>query len=130
MEPLTTTTFPWYSVTQDTGALVAALIHAAPGKKLIGVNEWLTLQDISKLLAQTLEKRIEFVNNAPELDQGDSVIQRDHEEMMGFCIEFGYDGGKVDKTIVNPGDLGVPVKLEPVKEWIKKQAWENILPTE
>ena len=50
--------------------------------------------------------------------------------MMGFCIEFGYDGAKVDKTIVQPGDLGVPVLLKPVKEWIKKQDWEKILPTE
>ncbi|RFU25003.1 hypothetical protein B7463_g11330, partial [Scytalidium lignicola] len=129
-EPLTTLIFPWYSVIQDTGALVAALISAAPGKKLIGVNEWLSLQDISKLLAQALEKGIEFVDSTLNFDLGDPEIQRAREEMMGFCIEFGYDGAKVDKTVVKPGDLGVPVQLKPVKEWIKKQDWEKVLPTE
>jgi hypothetical protein len=109
---------------------VAALIRAAPGRKLIGVNEWLSLQDISRLLAQTLEKDIEFVDSTPSLDLGDPEMQRAREEMMAFFIEFGYDGAKVDKTIVKPGDLGVPVQLNPVKEWIKKQHWEKILPTE
>lgn len=130
MEPLTTLIFPWYSVIQDTGAIVAALIRAPPGKKLIGVNEWLSLQDISKLIAQTLEKSIEFVDSTLNFDLGDAEIQQAREEMIGFGIEFGYDGAKVDKTIVKPGDLGVPVQLKPVKEWIKKQDWENVLPTE
>jgi hypothetical protein len=109
---------------------VAALIHAAPGKKVIGGNEWLNLQDISKLLAQTLDKSIEFVDSTPSFDLGDPEIQRAREEMMGFCIEFGYDGANVDKTILKPRDLGVSIELESVKEWIKKQDWENILSTE
>ena len=109
---------------------MAALIRAAPGKKLIGVNEWLSLQDVGKLLAQTLEKDIEFVDSASNLDMGDPEMQRAREEMMGFSIEFGMEGEKVDKTLVTPGELGVPVQLEPVKEWIKKQDWEKLLPTE
>ncbi|KAI0130510.1 putative hscarg dehydrogenase [Xylariales sp. AK1849] len=130
MEPLTTSIFPWYSVIQDTGVLVAALIRAAPGKKLIGVNEWLSLQDINKLLAQTLGKDIRFGDSAPDFGLGDPEIRQDREEMMGFCLEFGYDGAKVDKTVVKPGDLGVPVQLNPVKEWIEKQDWEKALQTE
>jgi alpha-glucuronidase len=121
--------FPWYSVLEDTGPLVEALIHAAPSKKVIGVNEWLSFQDIFKLIAQTLEKSIEFVDNTPSFDLGDTEIQRAREELIGFTFEFGYDGSKVDKTIVKPGDLGVPVQLNPVKEWVKKQEWEKILPT-
>ncbi|KIW13080.1 hypothetical protein PV08_08267 [Exophiala spinifera] len=128
-EPLTTSIFPWYSVVQDTGTLVAALIRAAPGKKLVGANEWLSLQDLSNLVAQSLGKRIEFVDSVPNLDLGDAELQRAREEMMGFCIEFGLDGGKVDKSVVKPDDLGVPVQLEPVKEWIDKQDWEKILLT-
>jgi hypothetical protein len=94
------------------------------------VNEWLTLQDISKFIAQVLEKKIEFVDSAPSFDLGDPVFQRDRDEMMKFCIEFGCDGAMVDKTIVTPGDLEVPVKLESVGEWFKKQSWETLLPTE
>lgn len=107
---------------------MAALINAAPGKRLIGVNEWLSFQDISRLLAQILEKDINFVDSTPSLDLGDPEMQRDREEMIGFCIEFGYDGAEVDKTVVKPGDLGVPVQLKPVKEWIKNQDWEKVLP--
>jgi hypothetical protein len=70
-ESFTTLVFPWYSVIQNTGALVAALIPPAPGKKLIGVNGWLSLQDISKLIAQTSEKGIEFVDITPSFDLGD-----------------------------------------------------------
>ncbi|KAJ5641799.1 hypothetical protein N7490_005799 [Penicillium lividum] len=128
--PLTTSIYPWYSVTQDTGALVAALICAAPGKKLIGVNEWMSLQDISKLLAQILNKHVEFEDSTPNFYLGDSEMQRDREEMVAFCVEFGYDGGKVDRTIVTPAELGVPVQLKSVKDWIKKQDWETVLPTE
>ncbi|KAJ5595423.1 uncharacterized protein N7459_001631 [Penicillium hispanicum] len=129
VEPLTSVIFPWYSAMHDTGALVAALIRAAPGKKLIGANEWLSFRDISKLLAQTLEKDIEFVDSIANFGLGDPDLQRDREEMIGFCIEFGYDGSKVDKTVVKPGDLGVPVQLESVRKWIEKQDWETILPT-
>lgn len=119
--------FPWYSAIQDTGALVAALIRAAPGKTLIGVNEWLSLQHISKLIAQTLKKGIEFVDSPPSLTARDPEFQRSRVEMIGFCIEYGYYGEKIDKTMARPDDLGVPVQLNPVEDWIKKQDWEKIL---
>jgi hypothetical protein len=105
------------------------LIRAAPGKKVIGGNEWLSFQDIFKLMAQTLEKGIEFVDNTPSFNLGDPEVQRAREELVGFCVEFGYDGARVEKNIVKPSELGVPVQLKPVKEWIKTQDWENILPT-
>ena len=130
MEPLTTFAFPWYSVIQDTGVLVAALIRAAPGKTLIGVNEWLSLQDISKRLAQILKKDIEFVNSTLSFDLGDPEVQQFREEMMGFCIEFGYDGAKVENNVVKPSDLEVSVHLKPVQKWIEKQDWEKFLQME
>lgn len=106
------------------------MVQAAPGKKLIGVNEWLSLQDIHKLIARTLGKDIEFVEAIPDFGLGDPEIQRDREEMMGFCIEFGFDGAKVDDTVVKPDGLGVPLQLKPVDEWVRMQDWEGILPTE
>ncbi|KAH8647179.1 putative hscarg dehydrogenase [Xylariales sp. PMI_506] len=130
VEPLTTTILPWYSVIEDTGAFVEALIHAAPGKKVIGVNEWLTFQDMFRLLAQNLRASIEFVDREPEFDSGDPEVQRSRAEIMAFSFEFGLDGGKVDKTVVKPSELGVPVKLKSVEEWIKNQDWDKILPTD
>ncbi|OKL61634.1 hypothetical protein UA08_03438 [Talaromyces atroroseus] len=129
-EPLATASLPMYSSIADTGALVHAVVHAAPGKKVIGVNEWLNLREFATILAQVLEKRIEFIDREPKFELGDAEMEKDHVDMVGFCIEFGYDGGKVDKSIVQPADLGVPVQLASVKEWCEKQDWENILEVE
>jgi len=126
-EPLSTVHLPMYSATDDTGALVHSLIRAAPGKTLIGVNEWLTLQDFTNTLAEVLGKKVEFVEQNPSFDTGDADLAQDRMEMLGFCIEFGYDGGKVDKNVVKPAELGVPVRIESVKEWCRKQDWETVL---
>ena len=70
------------------------------------------------------------MGSTPNFGLGDPDMQKDREEMVAFCIEFGYDGAKFDKTIVKPGDPGVPMQLKSVREWIKKQDWENVLPIE
>jgi hypothetical protein len=129
-EPLLSAILPVYSVIDDTGALVAALLQAGPGKKLIGVNEWLSIRDITITLAQVLGKRVEFAENSQGFVTGDPDLDKENADMIGFCVEFGYDGGKVDKSIVQPADLGVPVQLESVKEWCGKQDWEKVLEVE
>ncbi|RDW85435.1 putative hscarg dehydrogenase [Coleophoma crateriformis] len=126
-EPLATAPFPWYSVVTDTGPLVQAMLRAAPGQKLLGVNEWLSFRDFARSLAQVLGKGFEVVDRNPSFDMGDPDLEKDFADMLGFCIEFGYDGGKVDKTIVQPGDLGVPVRLGSVREWLEKQDWDKVL---
>lgn len=116
-----------YSAIHDTGAIVHGLLQAAPGKKLIGVNQWLTFRDFAKILAEVLGKSIEFIDHTPSFAMDDPDMEKDHIDMIGFCIEFGYDGGKVDKTIVQPANLGVPVQLASVKEWCEKQDWEKFV---
>lgn len=123
VEPLTSAILPWYSVIDDTGALVEALIKVPAGKTLLGVSEKISLQDIYKLIAEALGKKIEFVNSAPSYDVGDPEMQRGRQEMMGYSIEFGFDAD----FMVKPKDLEVPVKLESVNEWVKKQDWEKVL---
>ncbi|RDW75408.1 Hscarg dehydrogenase [Coleophoma cylindrospora] len=125
-EPLASAPFPWFSAMADTGPLVQAMLRAAPGQKLLGVNEWLNFRDFTKSLAQVLGKGSEVVDRSPSFDMGDPDLEKDFADMLGFCIEFGYDGGKVDKSIVQPGDLGVPVQLGPVKEWFAKQDWDKV----
>lgn len=116
-----------YSVIADTGALVHAILDTAPVKKLVGVNEWLSYRDFARILAEVLGKNIEYVDQSPNVETGDPDLDRDFADIMGFWIECRYDGGNVDKTTVMPNDLGVPVNLEPVKEWIKKQDWNSVL---
>ncbi|KAJ6031619.1 hypothetical protein N7540_002351 [Penicillium herquei] len=115
---------PWFSVINDTGSLVESLISSAPGKNLIGVSEWVSLQDIWTIMAQTLKKDIEFVDDiSADFGQGDPEIKRDREEMMGFLIEFGFDGGRNDRTFLRPDDLDISVKLQSISDWIGKQDW-------
>jgi hypothetical protein len=121
---------PFYSAVTDTGRLVHALLRAPPGKKLIGVNQWLSFRDFAKLLAQVLGRGIEFVDSNPSFEMGDPDLEKDHADMISFCVEFGYDGGKVDKSIVQPLNLGVPQLLDSVREWCKKQNWEKVLEVE
>jgi hypothetical protein len=125
-EPIATSLYPMYSVVADTGAFVHALLRAEPGKKLIGVNEWLSYRDFAKILAEVFGKKIEFVNENPSFETGDADLDLDYGDMMGFWVEFGYDGGKVDKSVLKPAELGVPVELESVKEWIQKKDWEMV----
>ncbi|KAL4810702.1 hypothetical protein BDV18DRAFT_646 [Aspergillus unguis] len=115
--------FPVYSARNDTGALVHALLRAAPDQKMIGVNDWLSLRDLATIIAQTVGKRIEFVSQDPSFDMGDPEAEKEMVDMLGFCVEFGYDGGKIDGNILQPTDLGVEIKLESVKEWCEKQDW-------
>lgn len=126
-EPLATTSLPMYSAIGDTGALVGALLRTAPGKKLIGVNEWLSFHDFANILAQVLGKGIKFIGLNPSFDMGDPDLERDHADMIGFCIEFRYDGGKIDKSVSQPAELGVPLQLVSVKDWCEKQDWERVL---
>ncbi|TVY85576.1 NmrA-like family domain-containing protein [Lachnellula suecica] len=128
-DPLATAPLPMYSAVGDTGPLVEALIRAEAGKKIIGVNESLGYRDFANILGQVLGKSVEFVDGNPSFDMGDPEITKDMEEMMGFCVDFGLHGEKVDKSVLSPVDLGVPVHLASVKEWCGKQDWEKLLET-
>lgn len=126
-EPLASSSLPMYSAIADTGSIVHSLLRTTPGKKLIGVNQWLNCREFATLLAQHLGKRLEFIDHTPNFEMSDPIMEEDHLDMMGFCIEFGYYGEKVDNSVVQPADLGVEVKLESVKQWCAKQDWEKYL---
>ncbi|KAL3447911.1 hypothetical protein BJX65DRAFT_86630 [Aspergillus insuetus] len=122
--------FPMYSAVDDTGALVHALLRSAPGKKLLGVNEWLSLRDMTVILGEVLEKKVEFVDSQPKTASGDPDLDKEMDDMIGFLVEFGYFGGNsknADKSTVSLSDLGLPVQLQSVKEWFKKQDWQREL---
>ncbi|KUJ06575.1 uncharacterized protein LY89DRAFT_692390 [Mollisia scopiformis] len=129
-DPIASSPLPYYSAVDDTGRLVHALLRASPGKKLIGVNEWLSLRDFAKVLGQSLKKGVKFVDSNPDFTMGDPDLEEDFADMVGWLVEFGYDGGKVDKSVVQPAELGVTLDLLSVKEWCAKQDWEKVLEVE
>ncbi|KAH8901553.1 putative hscarg dehydrogenase [Thozetella sp. PMI_491] len=126
-DPVASAPLPMYSVVDDTGVLVQALLLAAPGKRIVGVKEWLSYRGFATTLARTLKKGIEFVDVNPDLSSGDPELDQEHMDMMGFCVEFGYDGGLVDKSIVQPADLGVSANLLSTTKWCEKQDWDSVL---
>lgn len=125
--PLAVAPLPMYSVVDDTGAIVDALLRATPSKKLIGVNKWTSYKDFAKLFAEVLGKSLEFADKSPNLDMGDPALNQDYADMMAFCVEFKYDGSNADKSIVQPTELGVSLQLQSLKEWILKQDWEKTI---
>lgn len=107
-----------------------SLLGSAPGKKLIGVRQWLSFRDFAMVIAHVVGKELELVNRNPVIDMGDPDLEKDHQDMIGFCIEYGFDGGEIDKSIVQPSELGVPIHLTSLKEWCEKHDWEEILEVE
>lgn len=116
-----------FSAKANTGPIVHALIREASGHKVIASNTWLTFQDFAKILANVLNKEIEFTNEQPSFNISDPELGQNFADMMGWYIEFNYDGSKVDKSVIQPKDLGVESHLMSVEEWCRKQDWERIL---
>ncbi|CAG9997189.1 unnamed protein product [Clonostachys byssicola] len=126
-EPLASTPLPWYSAAENTGQLVHALLQVAPGKKLIGAREILTPRRLAVLFGEALGKDIDFVDSAPSPQGlGDPDLSKGLFDLVGWCAEFGYDGAKIDGSVVKPEDLGVPLTMESVKKWFEDQEWEQV----
>jgi hypothetical protein len=99
----------------------------APGKKLIGAREILTPRRLAVLFGEALGKDIDFVDSAPSLgDLGDPDLSKGLFDMVGWCAEFGYDGAKIDGSVVKPQELGVPLAMGSVKKWFEDQEWEQV----
>jgi hypothetical protein len=118
---------PMFSAKANTGPIVHALIRATAGQKVIASNTWLTFQDFAKILANVLNKNIEFSDEQPSFNISDPELGQNFGDMMGWYIEFGYDGSKVDKNVIQPKDLGAEIHLISVEEWCRTQDWETIL---
>lgn len=118
-----------YSSLDDTGPLVDALLRTSAGHKVIGVNKWLSLREFTTTLAQVLGiKNVEFIDKNPDMSRlGDPDFVEDAIDMIGWYVDFGFDGGKVDKSVEQPSELGVEVGLRSVEEWCMKQNWKEVL---
>jgi hypothetical protein len=116
-----------FSAKANTGPIVHALLCAAAGQKVIASNTWLTFQDFAKILANVLNKDIEFTNEQPSFNISDPELGQNFADMMGWYTEFNYDGSKVDKNVIRPKDLGAESYLVSVEEWCQKQNWEKVL---
>ena len=121
---------PMFSARDHTGPIVHALLCDIPGKKVIASDSWLTFNDFAKILAKVLGKDIEFIDEQPSFNITDPDLGQNFGDMMGWYIEFGYDGHKVDKSVLRPKNLSVEAQLTSVEEWVRAQNWEKVLDVE
>jgi hypothetical protein len=130
---------------EDTGPLTKALISVNPGQHLLAYREWLTLTEFSEVWGRVLGVKSEYLSFAADKKwEGlPDDLQLDIEEGAAYLNEFGFDGG--DPTVVHPKNvshktlamkllvgadnikLEVPIRLDSVEDWIRKQDWSKVL---
>ncbi|KAK6369368.1 hypothetical protein LTS17_009711 [Exophiala oligosperma] len=117
---------PLIATDEDTGPLTLALVKVEPGKNLLAFRELITLQEFVTVWGRVNSVETKYEVTGPEEIWVDiPELRQDIEECADYIGEFGFDGG--DPTVVHPKDLGVPVNLPTVEDWIKKQDWSALL---
>ncbi|CAG9983878.1 unnamed protein product [Clonostachys byssicola] len=125
---LPSVSWPWCAAIDDTGVLVAGLLRSLPGQRVIGNREWLTMLDITKILAELVDATDVEVSSEPvSFDMGDTLVTTDNMHMIGFSAEFGYDGHLAGNEVTEPSKLGI--SLPSVKEWFQQQDWASKIQT-
>ncbi|KAE8389589.1 hypothetical protein BDV23DRAFT_157039 [Aspergillus alliaceus] len=118
---------PMVEPRHDTGNFVNALLQVEPGKNLLGYASMLSWDDFATLWGkihgvtcrfQRLERTV--LENAVPGGIGEELA-----DMFGYIGDFGYDGR--DPSVVYPKDLGVPVPVYTIEEYIKEEDWSGVL---
>ncbi|EXJ90794.1 hypothetical protein A1O1_03898 [Capronia coronata CBS 617.96] len=117
---------PLVATREDTGPLTKALVNVDGGKTLLAYRELITLDEFADTWGRALGVKTKYVPTGPgEVWVPIPELQEDIEECADYITEFGYEGG--DPSVVHPKDLGVPINLGTVEEWIKKQDWSAVM---
>jgi hypothetical protein len=136
---------PMIVAEEDTGPLTHALLQAEAGSNIVGVREWMTMSDFAVLVGRVLGVDTNIVAEAKFLSQMPPPFKEVLNDSIDFFDEFGYAGQKVDKSVRNPWEvscrstfnahladskqLGIPLNLGSVEDWIKKSDWSAVLQT-
>ena len=122
-----TSNLPMIATEEDTGPLVHALLQVPPGKNLIGVRKWMQMEKFAEMFGKVMGVPTKMSDEGFSKDGFPEDLREEFSDTIGYTAECGYDGGKVDKSVVQPDELGVEVKLGSVEEWIAKQDWSGVL---
>ncbi|KAL6361227.1 hypothetical protein LRP88_04691 [Fusarium phalaenopsidis] len=120
--------FPFIAQDEDTGPIVKALIHEAPGKSVMGWREWLTLREVVDCFNEVTGYKAKTV----QLPMGQFAfdcapdLQPELLENWAFANEYGLEG-RNDPDIIHLKDLDSPPELGTVADWLKKQDWAKVL---
>ena len=97
---------------EDTGPLVDALIQSPAGKNLIGVRKWMTLESFVEIFGRVLGVPARMSREALAIDKFPEEMREDFADSIGYFGEYGYDAGKVDKSIVQPDEVSLVMRRE------------------
>ena len=111
---------------EDTGPFVHALLQSPPGKNLIGVRRWMSMEEYVQTFSEVLGVKTRLSDNEDAAKRFPEEARADISDFLAYVAEFGYDAGTVDKSVVQPEDLGVALDLGTVEDWIKQQDWSKI----
>ncbi|KAH6685469.1 hypothetical protein F5X68DRAFT_262701 [Plectosphaerella plurivora] len=109
----------------DTGVFTLALVKAPAGQNLLGTRGLLSWSEFAALWGKVhgVEARFERIDRQIVENAIPGGIGEELADMFEYIGEFGYDGG--DPTVVLPKDLGVPVSVESVEDYIRKEDWSS-----
>ncbi|KAF2096457.1 putative hscarg dehydrogenase [Rhizodiscina lignyota] len=118
---------PWVATERDTGAFVKALVEMPAGKQIIGVSEYMTWPEWTKLWGRVLGVEAKFVQLPMDqfLSDVPEVLKRELYESFAFNAEFGWTGG--DPDVLKPTDLPVKIPLTSVEDYIRSEDWSSIM---
>ncbi|KIW09980.1 hypothetical protein PV08_11756 [Exophiala spinifera] len=121
-----TAKIPLIATDEDTGPLTLALLSVDAGKHLLAFRELTTLAEFVAIWGRVNCVETRYETTAPDEVWIDiPELREDIEDAADYIAEFGFDGG--DPSVVHPKDLGVPINLPSVADWVKKQDWSGIL---
>jgi hypothetical protein len=78
---------------EDTGPFVHALLKVSPGKNLIGVRKWMKMGEFVEVFGKVFNVKTRMLQPSGDHD------------MVGYLVECGYDSGKLDGSVVQPGEV-------------------------
>lgn len=100
---------PHIATEEDTGPFVKALLAVEPGKNLIAYREWLSLGELTDIMA-----RAQGVNIKAKLLAADAPwegvpadLVDELNDNMAYFNEFGYEG-RDDPSLSHPKDVSDP----------------------
>ncbi|KAK5063155.1 hypothetical protein LTR84_005231 [Exophiala bonariae] len=116
------TLLPLIATSKDTGPLTKALVEAESGKNLIAYRGLITYDEFIGLWSRTLDIPAERDTQPDISDLPPFLPIEELLEGFGYMADFGYEAWE-DTTVVHPKNLGVPIELGSVEDWIKQQDW-------
>jgi hypothetical protein len=91
---------------EDTGPFVHALLKVSPGKNLIGVRKWMKMGEFVEVFGKVFNVKTRMLQPSGDpFESFPAPLREEFHDMVGYLVECGYDSGKLDGSVVQPGEV-------------------------